>query len=135
MLIEVLYFDGCPGHSRVLPTVRRLAARVGADVALRRVETAEDAVASRFLGSPTVRVDGRDVEHGAETRSDYGLKCRLYKTSDGLAGLPVEAWIESALADAPAAHGERRRGARGSWRRAGIAESVGSEPPCRPAAR
>src|SRR3954447_19096805 len=105
MLIEVLYFDGCPGHERVLPTLRRLAARVGADVALRRVETAEDAVASRFLGSPTVRVDGRDVEPGAEVRTDYGLKCRLYAASDGRSGLPVEAWIESAIASAPDAMG------------------------------
>src|SRR3954453_18500370 len=109
MLIEVLYFDGCPGHERVLPAVRRLAARVGADFALRRVETAEDAVASRFLGSPTVRVDGRDVEPGAEARTDYGLKSRLYATSDGLSGLPVEAWIESAIASAPDAMGNGDR--------------------------
>lgn len=98
MLVEVLYFDGCPGHERVLPTVRDLAAGVGADVALRRVETTEEAAVVGFLGSPTVRVDGVDVEPGAEARDDYGLKCRLYRTPDGLSGLPAETWISDAIA-------------------------------------
>jgi hypothetical protein len=97
MLVEVLYFDGCPGHERVLPTVRSLAARVGAEVALRRVETTEEAAATGFLGSPTVRVDGVDVEPGSEARTDYGLKCRLYQLPDGLSGLPTEAWISEAI--------------------------------------
>lgn len=96
--IEVLYFDGCPSHEQVLPTVRRLAARVGATVAVRRVETMEEADAARFLGSPTVRVNGVDIEPGAGTRTDFGLKCRLYRTPDGLSGEPVENWLSDALA-------------------------------------
>ena len=96
--VEVLYFDGCRSHERVLPTVRRLPTRVDATVAIRRVETAEEADAARFLGSPTVRVNGVDIEPGADARTDFGLKCRLYRTPDGLSGEPVEDWLLNALA-------------------------------------
>lgn len=51
----------------------------------------------RFLGSPTVRVDGRDVEPGADERSDYVLSCRIFRTEEGLRGQPNERWIRKAL--------------------------------------
>jgi hypothetical protein len=97
--VELLYFDGCPSHERLLPTVRRLADQAGADVARRRIETPETAEAERFLGSPTVRVDGRDVDPGAAARDDFGLKCRLYRSQeDGeQSAVPPEQWIRDAL--------------------------------------
>jgi hypothetical protein len=64
---------------------------------LRQVESEEDARRSRFLGSPTVRVDGRDIEPGADRRTDYGLKCRLYRTPDGIVGVPPDTVIVDAL--------------------------------------
>ncbi|MGI8624018.1 MAG: DF family (seleno)protein [Solirubrobacteraceae bacterium] len=93
----MLFFDGCPGHERLLPVVRRLAADAGAEVRLRRVETLDEAEAERFLGSPTVRVDGRDVDPGAEHRDDYGLKCRIYRFDGTQSPAPPEAWIQAAL--------------------------------------
>jgi hypothetical protein len=57
-------------------------------------ETAEKL---RFPGSPTVRVGERDVEPGKEEPSDYTLACRLYRTADGLRGLPTEGWVRKAL--------------------------------------
>jgi hypothetical protein len=54
----------------------------------------------RFLGSPTIRVDGRDVEPGAEERQEFVLSCRVYRTERGLAGQPDEAWIREALTGA-----------------------------------
>src|SRR5919198_5221620 len=99
MTIEVLYFDGCPNHDAVVPRLHRLldTAGVRADVALRRVESDDDAQRMRFLGSPSVRVDGIDVEPGAGERADYGLKCRLYHGETGLAGVPDDASILAAL--------------------------------------
>jgi hypothetical protein len=104
MTIEVLYFDGCPNHEPVLERLRELVAQdaAHAEIALRRVETDEEAQRLRFLGSPTVRVDRRDVEPGAEARDDFGLKCRLYRTGDGLAGAPPEEWLVAALGPNPA---------------------------------
>jgi hypothetical protein len=99
MTIEVLYFDGCPNHDAVFQRLRRLLDEAGvrADVGLRRIESDEEAQRLRFLGSPSVRVDGRDVEPGAHEREDFGLKCRLYRTPEGLTGAPPDAWIRAAV--------------------------------------
>jgi hypothetical protein len=72
MTIEVLYFDGCPNHERLLEHLPRLLEREGivADIALRPVKDLAQAERERFLGSPTIRVDGRDVDPGAEHRYD-----------------------------------------------------------------
>lgn len=96
-LVELLYFDGCPSHARLLPVVERLAAEAGAELRVRAVETLEAAAAERFLGSPTLRVDGLDVEPGAEAREDFGLKCRIYRSDEGQAGVPPERWVRAAL--------------------------------------
>jgi hypothetical protein len=98
MRVELLYFDGCPSHGRLLPTVRRLADEAGAELVLRRVETPEEAQAERFLGSPTVRVDGADVDPGAAGRTDYGIKCRIYRFDGEQSATPPETWIRSAFA-------------------------------------
>jgi hypothetical protein len=58
-------------------------AGVEAPIELRRIDSAPAAERERFLGSPTLRIDGEDVEPSARTRSDFGLECRLYATSDG----------------------------------------------------
>jgi hypothetical protein len=98
--IELLYFDGCPNHEALLPHLEQLlrAAEIRAKLALRKVPDDTAAQRERFLGSPTVRVDGRDVEPGAEDREDFGLKCRLYRTDAGLRGAPLDEWILDALA-------------------------------------
>ncbi len=99
MKVELLYFDGCPSHEPLVASVRKLLAETGveADLELRRVESVEAAEGERFLGSPTVRVDGIDIDPGAAARDDYGLKCRLYRDGDGARPTPPEEWIRAAL--------------------------------------
>jgi hypothetical protein len=108
--IEVLYFDGCPSTDAFLPRLRDLLAQLGATdrLRLRRVETIEDAERVRFLGSPSVRVDGCDIEPGADERTDYGLKCRLYRIDSEMHGDPPTEWVLAALGHA-AATGKRSR--------------------------
>ena len=103
MNVEVLFFDGCPNHEALVPRLRALLQAHGADahLALVRVEDAEAAERERFLGSPTVRVDGEDVEPGARERTDFGLKCRLFATPEGLRGVPADEWVLAALGRAP----------------------------------
>lgn len=100
MRVEVLYFDGCPSHEALMPRLRRLMkdAQVGAPVELKRVRSMEDAERERFLGSPTLRIDGRDVDPGAARRDDFGLKCRLYATDRGVRGEMPDELITAALA-------------------------------------
>ena len=100
MTIEILYFDGCPSYEALRAHLRELLAGAGVavEIEVRRVDTVDAAERERFLGSPTVRIDGQDVEPGAAQRTDYGLKCRLYRTEAGLSGTPPDAWIVDAVA-------------------------------------
>ena len=97
MTLEVLYFDGCPGHERLLPLLQELADVHRVDLRMRSIESVEDAERERFLGSPSVRVNDVDVEPGAAERRDFGLKCRLYRAAEGDSGVPRREWIELAL--------------------------------------
>lgn len=104
MRVEILYFDGCPSYVALLPRLRELVREAGADpdvtIDAIAVETSEAAEQHRFLGSPTVRVDGVDVDPGAGERDDFGLKCRLYRSTEGQSPTPRETWIRQALAGA-----------------------------------
>ena len=84
-----------------MPALLELTSAHDAELVQRRVETAEEAVEARFLGSPSVRVDGRDIEPGAESRTDFGMRCRLYRSPAGHSGLPPLEWIERALNHSP----------------------------------
>jgi len=108
--VEVLYFDGCPNHEALLPHLRELVASSGVStvIELVRVKDAEAAEREQFLGSPTVRVGGEDVEPGASQRTDFGLKCRLFATPTGLRGTPADEWVLAALAG-PAERAPSRR--------------------------
>ncbi|RDI75437.1 hypothetical protein Gocc_1235 [Gaiella occulta] len=103
-LVEVLSFDGCPNRDGALELVERVARETGVDARIDVIDVTDDetARARRFLGSPTILVAGRDVEPGAEERSDYAVSCRVYRTGDGLRGLPDEIWLRAALAAAAA---------------------------------
>lgn len=102
--VEILYFDGCPNHERARELVKQAAAELELqpEIELIEVADADTATRLRFLGSPSVRVDGRDVEPGADERSDFLLSCRVYRSERGLAGQPEADWIRDALSDATA---------------------------------
>jgi glutaredoxin len=98
MLVEVLTFEGCPHGAAALQLARRVAAEgPGAtEVRMLNVEM-EQAEVVRFLGSPSIRVDGHDIEPGADARHSYSFGCRLHATADGLQPLPSEQWLRDAL--------------------------------------
>jgi hypothetical protein len=100
--VEILYFEGCPNHEPARMLVERLARQLRIEPEIRLVEIADPdaAVELRFLGSPTVRVDGVDVEPGAEDRRDFALACRIYRSEGGIAEQPDERWMRDALTEA-----------------------------------
>lgn len=97
--VEILYFRGCPNYEQARVMVDRVAAALRLRPTIELVEVGDDETAAqlRFLGSPTIMVDGSDVEPGADTRRDFALACRVYRTSGGVAGQPDEVWIRDAL--------------------------------------
>jgi len=88
--VEMLHTEGCPNAADYLPRLRRLLATAGvtAPVLVRLIADPEQAQRERFLGSPTIRVDGRDVDPGAAARRNYGLSCRLYTGLTGSCAAP-----------------------------------------------
>jgi hypothetical protein len=100
--VEILYFDGCPNYEPARALVERLAMQLRIEPEIRLVEVADAdaAVELRFLGSPTVRVNGVDVEPGAEERRDFALSCRIYRSECGVAERPEERWVREALNEA-----------------------------------
>ena len=99
MQIELLWFVGCPNHEAAEQVLRERMAALGVTGETTRVEVPDEATGQRvcFPGSPTIRIDGRDVEPGWEPCADCSPRCRLYATATGLRGLPESAWIDAAL--------------------------------------
>jgi hypothetical protein len=85
--VRLLYFEGCPNWRLADERLRALGAELGFEVVHEQVETAEEAHARRFRGSPTVLVDGRDPF--AREDEPVGLACRIYQTPQGPAGAPT----------------------------------------------
>jgi hypothetical protein len=100
MRIKVLYFEGCPNHRPTVARVKQLAVDLGlqVDVEEMQVTTPEEAQRLRFLGSPTVLVEGIDIDPNARHRATYGLSCRVYP---GVSGLPPDDFIIAALQSPP----------------------------------
>lgn len=98
MRVEVLGFSECPNVEPTIAKIRETAAALGirADIVVRFLREAEDAESLRFFGSPTVRVNGVDIEPSARTRSDFAFGCRVYDGS----GTPSPAMIRAALIEA-----------------------------------
>lgn len=66
-------------------------------IEMQEIETDAAAEREAFVGSPTVRVDGRDVQPPGDEPS--GLTCRLYRRRDGrVSPLPDPADLREALA-------------------------------------
>ena len=98
MRVEVLYFDGCPTYVDATRTLREVLSELGveADVELVAVNTDEEAQRLRFPGSPTIRVEDRDL-CPVQERSVWALGCRTHATSEGLKGCPTREMIRDAL--------------------------------------
>lgn len=98
-VVEVLYFDGCPGAEPAMAAVKDIVRRLGLnDVEVRsRSVRADEAEVLRFLGSPSIRVDGVDVERDPPARDGFSMRCRVYAVDDRLQKVPPTAWIERAL--------------------------------------
>jgi hypothetical protein len=98
-LVEVLYFDGCPNHHPAIALVERISRELGISPELRLVNVPDQQAAQqlRFVGSPTIRVAGVDVDPQTAERDNYALSCRIFRTEAGVSGQPDERWVREAL--------------------------------------
>jgi hypothetical protein len=96
--VRVLYFEGCANSDETLELVCRVASAQGVDAPIEflEVRSLEEAIHLRFLGSPSVQIDGVDVDPAARNRADFGFACRLY----GNSGVPPAEMIAVAIREA-----------------------------------
>lgn len=102
MDIEFLYFDGCQGQAKARPLLREVLDEEGIAAAVREIRIADraDAIAHRFQGSPTIRINGRDIVEQADV--DYDLRCRIYWVNGRPQDYPSKEMIRAALRAVPA---------------------------------
>lgn len=97
--IEILARRDCDSRGMAIAVVDRVVRDVGvpADVEVIDVDTLAQAKRRRFPGSPTVRVDGKDVDRYVNGNTDVSLGDRVYRTARGLAGWPDAEWVRDAV--------------------------------------
>ena len=98
--VEFLWWEGCASHERALAELRAAMQEVELDpdsVEVREIDTDAAARDQRFTGSPTIRIDGHDVQPPGD--DPVGLTCRIYRLRDGrVSPTPDPADLREALA-------------------------------------
>jgi hypothetical protein len=97
--IDFLFWEGCPSHPEALELLQEVLDERGIHepIQLREVLTHDEAVELRFPGSPTIRIDGRDVDPEGATAPPE-LTCRIYRLADGrVSPVPSRQQLEEAL--------------------------------------
>jgi hypothetical protein len=99
VIIEILYFPDCPNYLPAVEHVQKALQEehVSAEINQVAVLDAATATATRFLGSPTVRINGVDVEPSARSGGALGMCCRTYREANGPKGAPSIELIRAAI--------------------------------------
>ena len=99
MTIEILYFSDCPNYLQAVEHVQTALQKehVSAEIKHVTVLDAATAIATRFLGSPSVRINGIDVEPSARSGGVPGVCCRTYRAANGPEGSPSIGLIRAAI--------------------------------------
>jgi len=109
MRVELLFWAGCPSYPKALSDLRGALAETGLDpncVIVSEVKSESDAAVERFVGSPTIRIDGVDVQPPRD--EPVGLTCRVYSRRDGrISPTPDPADLRDALSAASSTSSER----------------------------
>jgi len=95
--VEVLYVAECPSHPVAVKLVKEVLAAEGVATEIQEVLVRDEGMADelRFSGSPTIRINGRDVA-GESQNESFALSCRFYPGSKQV-GLPSVELIHRAV--------------------------------------
>jgi hypothetical protein len=115
MKIEVLYFDGCPNHKPAVERIQELLREEGISTEVLEVNVRDAATAQKrgFLGSPSIRVNGLDVELAARSARDFGMMCRTYLVNGRREGLPSREMLREAIHEGKSGDGNSDSGPSG----------------------
>lgn len=99
MKIELFVFDGCPNSEPTEKLIRETVSELGSDVKIEVVTVVDndDAVVKNFLGSPSVRVNGKDLEIEEDSTTTYSMRCRIYRSDESHSGIPPKELLIKAI--------------------------------------
>jgi hypothetical protein len=97
--VDFLWFQDCPNREAARALLYEVIDDVAPGTTVSDIDATDPEVAKshRFPGSPTIRVDGRDVDPAFIDPGDYTPRCRLFRTVSGIVRVPERRWIEDAL--------------------------------------
>ncbi len=99
--IEFLFWQDCPSHPEARKLLKEVMAEMGLEAPVEEIEvlTDEDAARLKFPGSPTIRVDGMDIDAAGAAQMGTALTCRVYLLEDGrYSPVPSKEMLRRALA-------------------------------------
>lgn len=110
--VTFLYYEDCPSHEQALERLRAVMQQEGiqAEIQVIKVETEGEAQRLRFVGSPTILMDGQDIDPPS-AGAYYALTCRAYRLENGrISPMPSASMIRRALRRTMSSHsnGQRR---------------------------
>jgi len=98
--IDFIYREECPSHSKAWERLHNILQETGVHADVKRIEIQDEEAARghTFHGSPTIRINGRDIDPGDEKNQPVGLNCRIYHDDSGrVTPLPPENLIRIAI--------------------------------------
>jgi hypothetical protein len=109
MTLELFYLRGCPNHRVTVDLVHSVLRAEGVVVEVDEVliKNYEDASSRAFPGSPTIRVNGHDIENISSDPLAVGLACRTYLVEGRRQGVPPRSLLEQAIRRASEMEGQR----------------------------
>ena len=95
----MLYFAGCPNLLPAMESVRETLNSLNLQEEVHQLEirTQDEAEAMGFVGSPSVRINGADIEPSARTAKTFGLSCRTYLHGSQRSGVPSNEQLGRAI--------------------------------------
>ena len=102
MKIELLYVDGCSNVEQVRVLLKEAVHEQSIAEAIEEIIVSSEEMAKRlhFPGTPTIRIDGIDVEKAARGKDVASLKPRLYIRAGMITGCPTRGAILDAILEA-----------------------------------
>ena len=99
MTVELLYLPGCPNHEAAATLVQSVlrAQSMPAEFQEIVIRDYAEATAHAFPGSPTIRVNGQDIENVSARQLDVAFACRTYIVDGKPRGVPPRSWVEQAI--------------------------------------
>jgi hypothetical protein len=97
-VVEILYTDACPFWKTTLQTINEVLKELNIAVPVKetRIATLEEAKRYRFPGSPTVRINGVDIDPAAKQTVGF-IGCRIYTHNGRIYEYPTKQMIKTAL--------------------------------------